>query len=147
MSERPRRLLDPFDAMRATRTLAPHDPKLNDLRWLAGEALRHLHARAHFDTLRSAPADRLPAAAPSAFLPLTDKTLAARDLLKACEAEAGAASWPIVVRIVLEGAGVRDCRALVPEIATPWRADAVVTDRLRLALDRFKPLLGLGALR
>ena len=32
----------PFDIMRATRALAPHDPKLNDMRWLIGEALRRL---------------------------------------------------------------------------------------------------------
>ena len=47
-------------------------------------------------------------------------------------------SWPaspILTRIIIEGSGVRECRGFVPEIVTPWRADAVVTDRLRVALD------------
>jgi hypothetical protein len=30
--DRLRRILDPFDVMRSTRALAPHDPKLNDIR-------------------------------------------------------------------------------------------------------------------
>jgi hypothetical protein len=33
----------------------------------------------------------------------------------------------------------------VPEIVTPWRADAVVTDRLRVALDQLGDLLGVTA--
>jgi hypothetical protein len=37
---------------------------------------------------------------------------------------------------------VRDCRGFVPELATPWRADAVVTDRLRVALDTLGDLMG-----
>jgi hypothetical protein len=36
-ADRTRRLLDPFDTMRANRVLAPHDPKLNDIRWLVGD--------------------------------------------------------------------------------------------------------------
>ena len=40
-----------------------------------------------------------------------------------------------MTQIVIEGAGVRECRGFVPELATPWRADAVVSDRLRVALD------------
>ena len=51
--ERARRLLDPFDVMRTTRALAPHDPKLNDTRWLIGEALRRLYDRARLDNLRA----------------------------------------------------------------------------------------------
>ena len=46
--DRLRRILDPFDVMRSTRALAPHDPKLNDMRWLIGEALRRVHQRAQF---------------------------------------------------------------------------------------------------
>ena len=57
----------------------------------------------------------------------------------------GPAAWPIVARIVIEGAGVRDCRAFIPEIVTPWRADAVVTDRLRVALDMMGNLMGVTA--
>ena len=48
------------------------------------------------------------------------------------EDRVGPHAWPIVTRIVIEGAGVRDCRGFVPELATPWRADAVVSDRLRV---------------
>ena len=49
--ERLRRILDPFDTMRANRVLAPHDPKLNDIRWLIGESLRRTHNRARLDAL------------------------------------------------------------------------------------------------
>jgi hypothetical protein len=139
-----RRVLDPFDVMRATRSLAPHDVRLNDMRWLIGEALRRLHARAKFDTLRSPVLERAPASAPQPFPPLTDKTLAARERLRQCEREAGAASWPILVRVIIEGARLQDCRGLVPEVVTPWRADAVLADRLRTALDRIAPQLGIG---
>ena len=45
--------VDPFDVMRSTRALAPHDPRLNDVRWLIGEALRRLHQRAELDALRA----------------------------------------------------------------------------------------------
>ena len=58
-----RRLVDPFDVMRSTRALAPHDPRLNDLRWLIGEALRRLHRRADLDALRAVPLDRVGAPA------------------------------------------------------------------------------------
>jgi hypothetical protein len=51
---------------------------------------------------------------------------------------------PIVTRIVIEGAGMRDCRGFIPELATPWRADAVVSDRLRVALDILGGLMGHG---
>ena len=37
---------------------------------------------------------------------------------------------------------MRECRGFVPEIVTPWRADAVVTDRLRVALDALGGLMG-----
>jgi hypothetical protein len=32
---------------------------------------------------------------------------------------------------------------LRPELATPWRADAVVSDRLRVALDMIGGLMGI----
>ena len=51
--DRLRRILDPFDVMRSTRALAPHDPKLNDVRWLIGEALRRIYQRARLDNLRA----------------------------------------------------------------------------------------------
>ena len=65
--------------------------------------------------------------------------------MRAAEERAGPAAWPILTRIVIEGAGVRDCRGFVPEIVTPWRADAVVTDRLRVALDTLGELVGVTA--
>ncbi len=37
---------------------------------------------------------------------------------------------------------MRECRGFVPELATPWRVDAVVSDRLRVALDTLGDLLG-----
>ena len=43
--------------------------------------------------------------------------------------------------VLIEGG--RDCRGFVPELATPWRADAVVSDRLRVALDMLGGLMGI----
>jgi len=143
-----RRLVDPFDIMRSTRALAPHDPRLNDLRWLIGEALRRLHRRADLDALRAAPLDRVGGAAapgPRSGLPASEIALHARDKLRAAAALAGPAAWPVLTRVVIEGAPLRDCRRLVPEIATPWRADAVLADRLRVGLDRLGEVVGVAA--
>ena len=141
---RARRLLDPFDVMRTTRALAPHDPKLNDIRWLVGEALRRVHGRAGLDGLRAVPLDKVGSGGfgPRSGLPASEIALHARDKLRAAEERVGPAAWPILTRIILEGAGVRECRGFVPEIVTPWRADAVVTDRLRVALDALGGLMG-----
>ena len=142
---RVRRLLDPFDVMRATRALAPRDPRLNDLRWLTGEALRRVHSRAGFDALRAVAPDRIGQGGgfgPRAGLPASEIALHARDKMRACEDKVGPAAWPILVRVIIEGGGVRECRGFVPEIVTPWRADAVVTDRLRVALDALGGLMG-----
>jgi hypothetical protein len=142
--DRPRRILDPFDVMRSTRALAPHDPKLNDLRWLIGEALRRVHQRASFDVLRAAPLEVVGSNGfgPRSGLPASEIALHARDKIRAAEQKVGPAAWPIVTRIVIEGGGVRDCRGFVSEIVTAWRADAVVTDRLRVALDAIGDLMG-----
>jgi len=142
-----RRILDPFDVMRSTRALAPHDPKLNDIRWLVGEALRRVHHRAQLDTLRAVATDRIGSTGfgSRSGLPASEIALHARDKIRAAEAKAGPAAWPIVTRIILEGSGVRECRGFVPEIATPWRVDAVVTDRLRVALDQMGDLMGVTA--
>ena len=102
-----RRLVDPFDVMRSTRALAPHDPRLNDLRWLIGEALRRLHRRADLDALRAAPLDRVGGAAapgPRSGLPASEIALHARDKLRAAAALAGPAVWPVLTRVVIEGA-------------------------------------------
>jgi hypothetical protein len=143
-AERLRRLLDPFDVMRTTRALAPHDPKLNDIRWLIGESLRRLHQRARLDNLRAVSMDGIGGSGfgPRPGLPASELALHARDKIRHAEERVGPAAWPIVNRIVIEGAGVRECRGFVPEIVTPWRADAVVTDRLRVALDMLGGLVG-----
>jgi len=139
------RLLDPFDVMRATRALAPHDPRLNDIRWLTGQALRGVHEVATRDEMKAAPFEASPRAdtARKARIDPVSVRLHARERLAACEEKAGPAAWTIVRRIVLEGACVRDCREHVPEIVTPWRCDAVISDRLRVALDALGPLLNI----
>ena len=148
-ADRTRRILDPFDVMRANRSLAPHDARLNDVRWLIGESLRRLHQRANFDALRAIAPDRLGGSGfgPRSGLPQNDIALHARDKLRDAERRAGAAAWPILRRIVIEGGGVRDCRAFISEVTTPWRADAIITDRLRVALDLLGGLAGVTALR
>jgi hypothetical protein len=148
-ADRTRRILDPFDSMRANRVLAPHDPKLNDIRWLIGESLRRTHQRARLDQLRAVAPDRFGSAGfgPRPGLPQSEIALHARDKLREAEDRVGAHAWPIVTRIVIEGAGVRDCRGFIPELATPWRADAVVSDRLRVALDILGGLMGITARR
>jgi hypothetical protein len=143
-SERLRRITDPFDTMRANRVLAPHDSKLNDIRWLIGESLRRVHHRARLDGLRAVAPDRLGSTGfgPRPGLPQAEAALHARDKIRKAEEKVGPHAWPIVTRIIIEGAGVRECRGFIPELATPWRADAVVADRLRVALDTLGPLLG-----
>jgi hypothetical protein len=146
-AQRTRRMLDPFDTMRANRVLAPNNPKLNDVRWLVGESLRRTHHRARLDQLRAVPIERMGSTGfgPRAGLPQAEGALHARDKLRAAEDRVGPHAWPIVTRIVIEGAGVRDCRGFVPELVTPWRADAVVSDRLRVALDMIGGLMGVTA--
>ena len=140
----PKRVLDPFDVMRATRTLAPHDPGLNNLRWLTGESLRQLYGRADFQALRSPSLGRIRqhGFGSGDGLPASDIALHARDTIRAAEERAGPAAWPILLRVVIQGAQLRDCRGFVPELVTPWRADAVLADRLRVALDAIGPLFG-----
>ena len=108
------------------RIAAPH-PSARPARRPAGCRPR----QAGFDRLR-----------PASGLPQSEAALHARDKLREAEDRVGPAAWPIITRIVIEGAGVRDCRGFVPELATPWRADAVVADRLRVALDRLGGLMG-----
>ena len=143
-SERLRRILDPFDTMRSNRVLAPHDSKLNDIRWLVGEALRRTHHRARLDGLRAVSTDRIGSTGfgPRPGLPQAEAALHARDKIRKAEEKVGPHAWPIVTRIIIEGAGVRECRGFIPELATPWRADAVIADRLRVALNSLGPLMG-----
>jgi hypothetical protein len=143
-TEGARRIQDPFDTMRANRVLAPHDSKLNDIRWLIGESLRRTHQRARLDQLRAVAPERLGSTGfgPRPGLPQAEAALHARDKLREAEERVGPHAWPIVTRIVIEGTGVRECRGFIPELATPWRADAVVSDRLRVALDTIGGLMG-----
>jgi hypothetical protein len=145
--DRQRRIDDPFDVMRVHRALAPHDAKLNDLRWLIGEALRRLHQRAGLDSLRAVVPERIGEGGfgPRSGLPASEIALHARDKMREAQRLAGPAAWPIVQRIVIEGGGVRDCRAGIAEVTTTWRADAIITDRLRVALDGLGALVGVTA--
>jgi hypothetical protein len=145
--DRLRRISDPFDVMRIHRALAPHDSSLNDLRWLIGEALRRLHQRACLDTLRAVVPERIGGGGfgPRSGLPASEIALHARDRLREAERRAGPAAWPIVRRIVIEGGAVRDCRAHAPEVTTTWRADAIIADRLRVALDSLGELVRVTA--
>jgi hypothetical protein len=129
------RALDPFDTMRATRALAPSDRRLNDKRWLVGETLRRLEARAL--GLRAADPARAPSQATggAGAQGRADEAADAAARLRAIEARVGFHHWPVLRRVLFEGAHLRDCRDLVPELVTPWRADAVLADRLRCALD------------
>ena len=83
-ADRTRRMLDPFDTMRANRVLAPNDPKLNDIRWLVGESLRRTHHRARLDQLRAVAPDRMGSTGfgPRHGLPQADVALQARDRLQ-----------------------------------------------------------------
>jgi hypothetical protein len=86
-ADRTRRMLDPFDTMRANRLLAPTDPKLNDIRWLVGESLRRTHQRARMDQLRAVSVERFGAGGfgPRPGLPQSEAALHARDKLRAAE--------------------------------------------------------------
>ena len=148
-ADRKRRMLDPFDTMRANRVLAPQRSEAQR-HPLAGRQIAAPHPSSRparsiaRGRARPARLDRL-RAAPG--LPQSDVALHARDKLRDAEDRVGPHAWPIVTRIVIEGAGVRDCRGFVPELATPWRADAVVSDRLRVALDMIGGLMGVTARR
>jgi hypothetical protein len=143
------RIEDPFDAMRVARALAPHDRRLNDLRWLIGEALRRLYQRAALDSLRAMVTERVGShtSGPRSGLPLAEAALHARDKLRAAEALVGVAAWPILRRIVIDGARLSDCRVMIAEVSTPWRADAILADRLRCGLDALGAHLGVTAKR
>ena len=122
--ERLRRILDPFDVMRSTRALAPHDPKINDIRWLIGEALRRLHQHAQLDALCAVQPDSIGKTGfgPRSGLPLSEIALHSRDKMRAAEAKAGPAAWPILSRIVISGRRrAPTCRrSSRPGAPTPW---------------------------
>jgi len=140
---------DAFDALRAARQLAPHDPKLNELRWLTGETLRRLHVRVPSAGLRAVDPDApfIGGARFRAGLAPAEAAPGASEKWRAAAAAAGPAAWPIVLRIVIEGAHIKECRRMIPELAESWRADCVVADRLRVALDRIAPIVGVTAAR
>ena len=126
-------------------------PEFKDLFAAAAEIPRAMAERggqadehALVDNLRAVALDRVGTTGfgPRPGLPQADAALHARDKLRKAEDRVGPAAWPILTRIVIEGAGVRECRGFVPELATPWRADAVVADRLRVGLDLVGELFG-----
>ena len=147
--DRTRRIIDPFDTMRSNRVLAPHDPQAQRHSLAGRRIARRTHQRARLDQLRAVAPDRFGSTGfgPRSGLPQSETALFARDKLREAEQQVGPHAWPIVTRIVIEGAGVRDCRGFIPELATPWRADAVVSDRLRVALDTIGGLMGVTARR
>ena len=102
-----RRLVDPFDVMRSTRALAPHDPRLNDIRWLIGEALRRLHRRADLDALRAVAADVVGAASARARAPACRRAKSRFTRATSCAPPRSAPAPPpgrSLTRIVIEGA-------------------------------------------
>ncbi len=97
-----RRILDPFDLMRSNRVLAPHDPRLNDVRWLIGESLRRVHQRARLDMLRAE------GFGPRNGLPQAEDALHARDKLRRVEEKVGAAQvYQLVCNLNTADAGPR----------------------------------------
>ena len=120
-AERMRRFLDPFDTMRANRVLAPNNPKLNDIRWLVGESLRRTHHRARLDQLRAVAPDRMGSTGfgPRPGLPQAEAALHARDKLREAEDRVGPHAWPIVTRIVIEGAACATAAASSPSSPPP----------------------------
>jgi hypothetical protein len=110
--------------MRSTRALAPHDPKINDIRWLIGEALRRLHQHAQLDALCAVQPDSIGKTGfgPRSGLPLSEIALHSRDKMRAAEAKAGPAAWPILSRIVISGRRrAPTCRrSSRPGAPTPW---------------------------
>jgi hypothetical protein len=72
----------------------------------------------------------------------------AEDVVRSCIGEVGPAAWPIVRRIVIEGDGLASSRTFVSTGREPiWDAsladtlDAIILDRLRVALDRIGEVL------
>jgi hypothetical protein len=108
---------------------APHDPRLNDVRWLVGESLRRTHQRAP-RPMRAVAPTRWPAPGP---FRQCETALVASDKLREAAEKVGAHAWPIVTRIVTEGVGVRDAAGFIPEVTSPWRAGAVVSAAQRRA--------------
>ena len=127
-----------FDALRDTSKLGvgmwtgPVEVKANaQRRWAAGDALRRLHARGWANPCGGTPN------------PLTGHDAAtARASLAEIEAAIGVGSWPVVERVVLTGDTLRQCHDLLPRDLRGTHADLVLLDRLCLALDRIKTLLG-----
>jgi len=120
-ADRTRRILDPFDTMRANRVLAPHDPKLNDIRWLVGESLRRTHARARLDQLRAVALDRVGGSGfgPRPGLPQSEIALHARDKLRAAEDRVGPHAWPIVTASSSKGRACATAAASSPNSPPP----------------------------
>jgi hypothetical protein len=97
-----------FDMLRSLGVLA-HDPARNDSRWRFGNAIRDLYRGASRSTKAN--------------------------FLSYLQVRAGPDYWPIIQRIVIDGATAAECADLVPE--TPaHHTSAIILDRLRVTLDR-----------
>jgi hypothetical protein len=55
--------------------------------------------------------------------------------------------WPAMHRVVVERAASGDCRPLIAEVSTPWRADAILANGLRCGFDALDARLGVTAKR
>jgi hypothetical protein len=103
--------------------------RISNARWRTGDALRRLHAAGW-------------AANGSDVTTIqTPEARAARERLAEIEAAIDPALWVTIRRCVLEGATLRELHALLPLSVTPQSANAILLDRLALALDRAGPLL------
>lgn len=111
-----------FDMLRSLGVLA-HDPKLNEARWRTGMNIRRIYNLALGDRVECK------------LNPFVSATpLTARDILYALQDKSDP-SWPIIQRIVIDGATAAECADLVPE--TPaHHTSAIILDRLRVTLDR-----------
>ena len=122
-----------FDHMRDIGALSM-EPKVNAARWRAGNKIRQLHAIGWQN--------------PDALEPGTLSRAGpvfARAELDAVERALGSDLWPIVVRLVIEGALPAQCAKQIPEIPSE-HTTAVTLDRLRIALDMVnRDFPGLGS--
>ena len=120
-----------FDALRVAGKLGDRETNLR--LWRTGDALRRLHAVGW-----QAPSGDVTALQ-------TPEARAAREKFAEIEAASDPVVWPLVVRVVIEGAAIRECRdMLILPVRTGMvgYADAVLLDQLRAALDRIAPAFG-----
>jgi hypothetical protein len=113
----------PFDRLHEIGDLGAGDTKANWRRWQAGDALRRLHATGWQGT-------------PGELA--TDKAADARTMIDQIEQAVDPFHWPVLIRVLIEGSDVLECRGGLPRV----HAYAILLDRLRCALDRVAPIVG-----